>query len=203
MITMSMLVIEFLQRAQEHDAALLSYGSRAAVPWSFPLSGAIVARRAAMKAASSAESAENGVGPLSSRSRIRRGRSPHRRGHTDGYSHVRRYAPCCPDILTFKCTPAAQSVLDACETLRHMYQNNARTIPKDAPTAFIKPRWAPHVLTDADADRRFYEICALSELKNALRAGDIWVVASRQFKAFDERPSSSELVRSKSQAQLS
>ena len=35
-------------------------------------------------------------------------------------------------------------------------------------------------------DRRFYELCALSELKNALRSGDIWVQGSRQFKDFDE-----------------
>ncbi len=35
-------------------------------------------------------------------------------------------------------------------------------------------------------DRRFYEICALSELKNALRSGDIWVKGSRQFRDFDD-----------------
>ncbi len=28
-------------------------------------------------------------------------------------------------------------------------------------------------------DRKFYEICALSELKNALRSGDIWVKRAR------------------------
>ena len=31
-----------------------------------------------------------------------------------------------------------------------------------------------------------YELCALPELKNALRSGDIWVQGSRQFKDFDE-----------------
>ena len=35
-------------------------------------------------------------------------------------------------------------------------------------------------------DRRFYELCVLSELKNALRSGDIWVQGSRQFKDFEE-----------------
>ena len=35
-------------------------------------------------------------------------------------------------------------------------------------------------------DRKFYEICALSELKNALRSGDIWVRGSRQFRDFDD-----------------
>jgi hypothetical protein len=34
-------------------------------------------------------------------------------------------------------------------------------------------------------DRCFYELCVLSELKNALRAGDIWVQGSRQSKEFE------------------
>ncbi|RXA43680.1 hypothetical protein, partial [Escherichia coli] len=47
-------------------------------------------------------------------------------------------------------------------------------------------RWKPLVITPEGLDRKFYEICALSELKNALRSGDIWVKGSRQFKDFDE-----------------
>ena len=35
-------------------------------------------------------------------------------------------------------------------------------------------------------ERRYYELCALSELKNALRSGDIWVQGSRQFKDFED-----------------
>jgi Tn3 transposase DDE domain len=42
------------------------------------------------------------------------------------------------------------------------------------------------VFSDAGIDRRFYELCVLAELKNALRSGDIWVQGSRQFKDFDE-----------------
>ncbi|MEB8476113.1 Tn3 family transposase, partial [Acidithiobacillus ferriphilus] len=57
--------------------------------------------------------------------------------------------------------------------------------PADAPTRFIKPRWQKLVVTGEGIDRRYYELCALSELKNALRSGDIWVQGSRQFKDFD------------------
>ena len=42
------------------------------------------------------------------------------------------------------------------------------------------------VLTGDGIDRHYYELCALAELKNALRSGDIWVQGSRQFKDFDE-----------------
>ena len=42
------------------------------------------------------------------------------------------------------------------------------------------------VFTEGGRERRFYELCVLAELKNALRSGDIWVQGSRQFKDFDE-----------------
>src|SRR5207244_7877707 len=35
-------------------------------------------------------------------------------------------------------------------------------------------------------DRPFYERCALSTLRDRLRAGDVWVAGSRQYRAFDE-----------------
>lgn len=41
-------------------------------------------------------------------------------------------------------------------------------------------------MTDAGIDRRYYELCAMSELKNGLRSGDIWVQGSRQFKDFED-----------------
>jgi len=34
-------------------------------------------------------------------------------------------------------------------------------------------------------DRRFYEICALAELRDQLRSGDIWVTGSRQYRDFE------------------
>jgi hypothetical protein len=55
------------------------------------------------------------------------------------------------------------SVLDAIEVLRSMNSDNARKVPADAPTDFIKPRWQKLVMTDTGIDRRYYELCALSE----------------------------------------
>jgi len=63
---------------------------------------------------------------------------------------------------------------------------NARKLPHDALVEFIRERWAKLIFTDAGADRCYYELCALAELKNALRSGDIWVEGSRQFKNFNE-----------------
>jgi TnpA family transposase len=104
----------------------------------------------------------------------------------ESYATLRRYAPQFLDVLKLRAAPAAKGMLDAIDVLRAMNSDNARKVPADAPTGFIKPRWAKLVLTDEGIDRRYYELCALSELKNALRSGDVWVQGSRQFKDFDE-----------------
>jgi len=104
----------------------------------------------------------------------------------DGYREVHRYVPRLLEHFAFRAAPVAQTILAGLDTLREMHQVNARAVPKDAPTSFVKPRWAPYVQPDDGIDRRFYELCALSELKNALRAGDVWVPGSRQFKDFEE-----------------
>ncbi|NPS41510.1 Tn3 family transposase [Pseudomonas aeruginosa] len=104
----------------------------------------------------------------------------------ENFATLRRYTPALLEVLELRAAPAAQGVLAAVQTLREMNADNLRKVPADAPTAFIKPRWKPLVITPEGLDRRFYEICALSELKNALRSGDIWVKGSRQFRDFDD-----------------
>jgi TnpA family transposase len=104
----------------------------------------------------------------------------------ENYATLRRYAPQFLNALTFRAAPAAKSLLDGVEVLRAMNADNTRKVPADAPTGFIKKRWEKLVTTDEGLDRRYYELCVLSELKNALRSGDIWVQGSRQFKDFDE-----------------
>ena len=102
-----------------------------------------------------------------------------------GYSALRRYAPAFLEVLSLRAAPAATVLLDALKVLRVMNATGSRKLPADAPTGFIKRRWEKLVVSDTGLDRRQYELCALSELKNALRSGDIWVQGSRQFKDFD------------------
>ena len=104
----------------------------------------------------------------------------------ENYATLRRYAPQFLDVLKLRAAPAARDLLDAIDVLRGVNADNARKLPPDAPTGFIKPRWHKLVMTDAGIDRRYYELCALSELKNSLRSGDIWVQGSRQFKDFED-----------------
>ena len=104
----------------------------------------------------------------------------------DGYAQIRRYAPAFLEALQLEATPAARDIIDAIETLKLMNSENARKVPIDAPTGFVRRRWESLVFTETGIDRRFFELCALTELKNALRSGDIWIQGSRQFKDFDE-----------------
>ena len=104
---------------------------------------------------------------------------------TESYGQVRRYAPALLETFDFGAAPAVAPLLAAIDTLRAMNRRNARKVPDDAPTGFLRPRWKPYVLTEVGADRPFYELAVLTELKNGLRAGDVWVPGSRQFKDFE------------------
>lgn len=102
------------------------------------------------------------------------------------FGTLRRYTPAFLAVLDLHAAPAAQHLLAAINVIRAMNATGARKVPDDAPTSFIRPRWKPLVFTENGPDRGFYEFCALAELKNALRSGDMWVAGSRQFRDFDD-----------------
>ena len=107
----------------------------------------------------------------------------------DSYQTIRRYAPAMLEILPLQATQATDSLMQAVELLRDMKIDDTRKLPNDPakpiPTQFIKKRWHKLIHTEDGIDVRYYELCVLSELKNALRSGDIWVQGSRQFKSFN------------------
>jgi len=104
----------------------------------------------------------------------------------DGFNQLRRYTPTLLATLTLRAAPAARELLAGVEVLKGMNERQARKVPDDAPTSFVRKRWASLVRTPDGLDRRYYELCVLSELKNSLRSGDIWVQDSRQFKDFED-----------------
>ena len=101
------------------------------------------------------------------------------------YSSVRKFAPLLLAHFEFHAAPAADELLQALNLLRDLNASGKRTLPEQVPTGFIKPRWRPHVFPSSGVDRRFYELCALAELRDRLRAGDIWVTGSRQYRDFE------------------
>ncbi|MEI7610460.1 MAG: Tn3 family transposase, partial [Rhodospirillaceae bacterium] len=103
------------------------------------------------------------------------------------YSGVRRWAPEFLEAFSFQGVEAVTPLLDAIRMLREVNRTAASSVPEAAPTSFVRPRWARHVLADGTINRRNYEFCVLSELRDRLRAGDIWVTGSRQHRSFEER----------------
>ncbi|MGH2352734.1 MAG: Tn3 family transposase [Chloroflexota bacterium] len=107
------------------------------------------------------------------------------------YSQLRRYAPALLHTFAFSGAPSSQPLLDALEVLKRLHAaerqgGRARKVPPGAPTGFVRPRWEPHVFTDKGIDRTYYEFCVLSELRDRLRAGDVWVAGSKQYKSFED-----------------
>ena len=104
----------------------------------------------------------------------------------DGFVQLRRYTPELLDIMEMEAVPALKDALDAIKVIKGMNEQQLRKVPEDAPMSFVRKRWHDLVFTPEGVDRRFYELCVYSEVKNALRSGDIWVHGSRQYKDFQE-----------------
>jgi len=102
------------------------------------------------------------------------------------YIQIHRYAPTLLRTFTFAGIPAMKPLLSALDVLRRLHTDEIRKIPPDAPDSFVKPRWKRHVFTEQGTDRRYYELCALTELRAGLRSGDLFVAGSRQFRDFEE-----------------
>jgi TnpA family transposase len=89
------------------------------------------------------------------------------------------------DVFEFRGGGAVSNLLKALALISEMYRAGKRTLPLKPPTAFIRRAWRPFVFKDGDIDRRAYELCVFSELRNRLRAGDVWVDRSRQYQDFE------------------
>jgi len=102
------------------------------------------------------------------------------------YQQIHRYAPTMLTTLAFAGTSAYGPLLQALDVLRRLNADEIRKVPPDAPDRFVKARWQGHVFTDKGIDRRYYELCALTELRAGLRSGDVYVSGSRLFRDFEE-----------------
>ncbi|MGH2688710.1 MAG: Tn3 family transposase [Actinomycetota bacterium] len=60
-----------------------------------------------------------------------------------------------------------------------------RKVPAGAPVTFVPRRWAAIVTDAGDVDRRAWELSLVSEMRAALRAGDLTVEGSRRYTPWD------------------
>jgi hypothetical protein len=102
------------------------------------------------------------------------------------YTTIRRWVPSFLAAFVFKAAPTAEPLVRAIAILRDVNATGRRTLPSDVPLDFVGRRWRRYVVTADGVDRRYWELCVLAELRDRLRAGDVWVSGSRQYRAFED-----------------
>ncbi len=106
---------------------------------------------------------------------------------TTRFNYLRKYTPTLLSSLEFKSSKSTKPLVDGLNIIKDMNKAKKRTIPSDAPISFIPNRWTKHVFQpDGSINRQYYELAALTELRNCIRSGDISVVGSRQYKHFED-----------------
>lgn len=105
------------------------------------------------------------------------------------YSYFRRFTPSLLKALTFHNYADKASLLEALDVLREMNEAEDRVLPPtftDVPTDFVPAQWRNRVLnSDGTVSRRDFEMCALSDLRDSLRSGAVWLEGSRQYANLD------------------
>lgn len=104
------------------------------------------------------------------------------------YNYLRKYTPKLLEFIEFGSSNSSlKSLIEAIKTINQMNQNNKKSVPDDAPLSFIPNRWNKNVFEkDGSINRHYYEMAALTELRNRIRSGDVSVVGSRNYKDFDD-----------------
>jgi TnpA family transposase len=100
---------------------------------------------------------------------------------------LHRLGPLFLGSLRFHALPAAAATLRAVELLRSIYESGGRKWPRSLPTSFLRPTWREAVLSADGAERRIWEAGTLLALRDRLRAGDIWIEGSRQWRAVEDQ----------------
>ena len=99
------------------------------------------------------------------------------------YSYVRQFAPIFLQRLTFRSSRGDEALLKAIDLLCALDANKSRQpVPASAPLSFVPAAWRAYVIDGRGTiSRRYYELCTLWMLRQALRAGNIWVEHSRRY----------------------
>ena len=100
---------------------------------------------------------------------------------------LHRLGPLFLGTFQLRAVPAAAATLRAVELLRGVYDSGGRRWPDSPPTNFLRLAWRDAVLGAGDATRRTWEVATLLALRDRLRAGEIWVEGSRQWRAVEDQ----------------
>lgn len=98
------------------------------------------------------------------------------------YNYIREFVPNFLDTFTFCSHKENDPIIEALEKIKELDSKKKRNIPEGTSLKFVPKSWFPYVKDKSGKIiRRYYEICALWELRGALRAGNIWINNSRKY----------------------
>ena len=101
------------------------------------------------------------------------------------YTQLRRFAPAFLEAFEFDAPAAGWSLQAAVELLRELNRSGRRKLPDIVPMPFASRQWRTVVASNGKTARRTYETAVVATLRDRLRAGDVWVEGSRDYRRFD------------------
>jgi len=97
------------------------------------------------------------------------------------YGHLHQFIPAFLAAFPFRSNIDPDPLLEAVDLLRRLSERRSRNLPRRTTVDFVPPKWRPYVIDgQGRIDRGYFELCVLSELRAALRAGDVWLESSRR-----------------------
>ena len=109
------------------------------------------------------------------------------RGHLDAmlarYGTLRQYLPAFFG-LPFQAAAGSETLLRAIEILRALDAGTRGALTTDDPHGFVPADWRPHLSTGGKLDRAIWEISLAVAVRDALRAGSLFLVQSRDHVSF-------------------
>ena len=104
---------------------------------------------------------------------------------TQRYAQLRRFAPAFLEAFEFDAPASGQGLQAAVTLLRELNRTGKRNLPDIVPMPFPSQHWKTIILHNATPQRRTYETAVVATLRDRLRAGDVWVEGSQDYRRFD------------------
>jgi len=109
------------------------------------------------------------------------------RGHLDAmlarYGTLRQYLPAFL-ALPFQATAGSETLLQAVESLRALDAGTRGPLTTNDPHGFVQADWRSHLVSDGKLDRAIWEVSLAFAVRDALRAGSLFLAHSRDHVSF-------------------
>jgi TnpA family transposase len=104
---------------------------------------------------------------------------------SERYAYMRKFAPAFLGTFAFNTSEAGDDLKDAIALLCDQNKTGKRKLPAEPPMPFDAKHWRSLIFDAGQPKRRIYETAVISTLRDRLRAGDVWVDGSREYRRFD------------------